>query len=678
VAVKAFAKIDNAQKNDQDPSYETTKNSILQRLRKRAGQQNLFQNLKSFKRMGNQNAKKTTRKVQVGWFHSDTPSGKYHQVNSKCGGGVRDLQCEKEATVANIQEEAMILFFPNGRSNNGKLHDFKVTMMDSTTNILQSDQTVGGELYKLYKVSKLRVYFATKPKSSRDSTTSDIDVDNLPDLPEPTGHSTPTTSQSVSAGFEYAPHLEVSDETNQVTGTYAPSSPASSTVVPTEVLFYDTSPSTVTLDEVLNDFTGSSTVTQAGLLTDFTAPSTVTEAGLVTAFTPPSPVTQAGILTYFTAPSTVTQAGVPTDFPVPTTVTQTEVVSNVTAPETVQVNDSTSTATASSVLERDTLPMLMRPRTSRSSEMSTSYDSEIQFGPVTGDIDMNEILPGKTQVRLHRGHVFTELLDDMITGSLTERSRLSVTMVLPNGKIESAADSGGVVKDTLTEFWETFKDKCTIGNTLRIPCIRHDMQKEHWVAIAKILAMGYSQCGYLPIYLAPPFLATSIPVDEDIELQPDRLIEVFMHCIPDQDREVMEAALNDFDSVDEDELIDTLSSYDVKVQVKRSNVKSIVGEIANRDIIQAPAYIVTSWQEVLQTALKPLLRTPISELLVSLQPTTKKVLKCLHFPSTLTDVQKTTAGYLKKFIKMCDARELRNFLRFCTGKLETLFCTKFL
>ena len=98
-------------------------------------------------------------------------------------------------------------------------------------------------------------------------------------------------------------------------------------------------------------------------------------------------------------------------------------------------------------------------------------------------------------LKLHRGQVFTELIDyimksDIIKEIATQNLSLVVEMVLPNGKSEVAEDSGGVFRDMLTEFWTTFKEKCTEGSTSRVPFIRHNLTEFHWVAIAWVLVTG--------------------------------------------------------------------------------------------------------------------------------------------------------------------------------------------
>lgn len=48
-------------------------------------------------------------------------------------------------------------------------------------------------------------------------------------------------------------------------------------------------------------------------------------------------------------------------------------------------------------------------------------------------------------------------------------------MLRENGTPEVAEDNGGVMRDSLTEFWDTFYLQFTEGNECKVPVLRHDM-----------------------------------------------------------------------------------------------------------------------------------------------------------------------------------------------------------
>ena len=117
----------------------------------------------------------------------------------------------------------------------------------------------------------------------------------------------------------------------------------------------------------------------------------------------------------------------------------------------------------------------------------------------------------------------------MLSGELNQSSNVLVTMVLSNGREVVAEDSGEVLRDALSEFWITFRNKCTLGCDVRVPAIRHDMHREHWEAAAKVLVMGYKLTSYMPTYLAPPFLCACLGMDDNHMKMHDELVPNFCH-----------------------------------------------------------------------------------------------------------------------------------------------------
>ena len=78
-------------------------------------------------------------------------------------------------------------------------------------------------------------------------------------------------------------------------------------------------------------------------------------------------------------------------------------------------------------------------------------------------------------------------------------------MILPNGHIEQGEDSGGVIRDCVSEYWDTFYKKCAKGNNSKKPILRHDIL-DSWTTIAKVALFSYKQTGYFPIVLCQSFL----------------------------------------------------------------------------------------------------------------------------------------------------------------------------
>ncbi|KAK3600215.1 hypothetical protein CHS0354_019841 [Potamilus streckersoni] len=71
---------------------------------------------------------------------------------------------------------------------------------------------------------------------------------------------------------------------------------------------------------------------------------------------------------------------------------------------------------------------------------------------------------------------------------------------------ERGEDAGGVFGDVVSEFWETFYIKHTVGSHIKISATVHIMRREHWEAVAKVFICGYKPERHLPIQLSQVFL----------------------------------------------------------------------------------------------------------------------------------------------------------------------------
>jgi hypothetical protein len=100
--------------------------------------------------------------------------------------------------------------------------------------------------------------------------------------------------------------------------------------------------------------------------------------------------------------------------------------------------------------------------------------------------------PKEFEIVVHRGQVLRELIKifkenpDVYFG----RAIITATIILPNGEREQAYDSGGVMRDMLTKFWDDFYEQCTTGTILKVPGLRHDMEAAYWKAVGRVIALG--------------------------------------------------------------------------------------------------------------------------------------------------------------------------------------------
>lgn len=95
------------------------------------------------------------------------------------------------------------------------------------------------------------------------------------------------------------------------------------------------------------------------------------------------------------------------------------------------------------------------------------------------------------------------------------------------------------------------------------------------------------------------------------------------------DSKMFESWRSDFNSVDQEELFEVLDNYSSRRTLIATNVNEILQELAQKSLVQEPAYVIEQWAKILSTTGHSLqdLRT----IYENLQPTARKVVKS-HLP----------------------------------------------
>ncbi|XP_071178721.1 uncharacterized protein [Mytilus edulis] len=262
-------------------------------------------------------------------------------------------------------------------------------------------------------------------------------------------------------------------------------------------------------------------------------------------------------------------------------------------------------------------------------------------------------------VRIHKSNLFIEMINLFKTGEM-DFSKCRVIRVNANGHDERGTGEG-FLKDVFCEFWELFYMKCCEGADIKVPILRHDMQQEEWTAIAYILVNGFKTVNYFPVQICKACFEDAL-----FGVPYANLVDAFFRFVPKTDRVALEKAFNHFQDSDLGDLIDVLETYDCKKYPSQDNIKNIIQEIAHKEIIQQPKFVTDCWKSVFQTRLHWNQET-LSKMYLEMCPTVNKILKSLTFPESLDLKGQVTAGYLKKFVKGLDDKDVHSFMRFCTG-----------
>ena len=121
------------------------------------------------KKKGTVNAKKRSRRVDVGWIIRNGAS--IRQVRMKKGGGTRRLRFDKDTRSFTILQTAKLLFFPDGENSEGNVDDFTFELWDYLHKRIPVQCTVS-DMYHALPFGTIRVYLVSKRKSA---TTDSVD-----------------------------------------------------------------------------------------------------------------------------------------------------------------------------------------------------------------------------------------------------------------------------------------------------------------------------------------------------------------------------------------------------------------------------------------------------------------------------------------------------------------------
>ena len=142
---------------------------------------------------------------------------------------------------------------------------------------------------------------------------------------------------------------------------------------------------------------------------------------------------------------------------------------------------------------------------------TTIYGQTSEPNPGTGDAALlsSAEIEEKLGISIHRTNLKKELIsvfehEDIMTKFVV------VKMINEYGN-EEKGEGQGVIHDALSLFWQDAYVSLMLGEDERVPCIRHDMSRNHWQAVARIflkrfLQERYSQFRYLRFLLHRWFL----------------------------------------------------------------------------------------------------------------------------------------------------------------------------
>ena len=229
---------------------------------------------------------------------------------------------------------------------------------------------------------------------------------------------------------------------------------------------------------------------------------------------------------------------------------------------------------------------------------------------------------------VHRTCIIMDMIKHFKDESVM-KCELLFKVINERGK-EEIAQGSGVNKEVFCLFWKEFSNSMTIGETERVPFVRHDHFVKEWEAVGRILVKSYSSVSYFPLFLSKAFMCHCL---FGTEIPDDIVMDSFMKYLSPEEEELIKDYLGKSKfPEDNDELFDFLERFNCRSLVNESNLRKVLLEIANQELVQKPHVMLATWQPMVQE-LKcyPQFQdcSAVQSFYDTIKPTTKKVLEKL-------------------------------------------------
>lgn len=203
---------------------------------------------------------------------------------------------------------------------------------------------------------------------------------------------------------------------------------------------------------------------------------------------------------------------------------------------------------------------------------------------------------GVMSLTVHRSVICSDMIEQF-KDTRVMNSSLLFTIINERGKKEEGVGVGEE-REVYSLFWKEFANSMTIGERERVPFVRRDHFIKEWEAVGRILVKGYQSVSYFPLFLSKAFICYCL---FDAEVPESILLESFMKYLSAVEEDLLKeylekACLPD----DNDELLEFLERFNCRSAVSSENLRKLLIEIANQELIQKPHVMISTWKPSVQ------------------------------------------------------------------------------
>ena len=550
-------------------------------------------------KLGNTNAVKDTRTVEVSWYHNGI------SVRSPAGGGPRRFPFPKSSTIHDLLDKSKTLFFPEGISVRGltassctfEMRDFSHSVISET-----KTETIEDNFKRVLPKGVLRYQMYTSgPKILVTSRTAT------------------TMNETDSEAPEISSSYDITSEIDTVFDATDPDNAGFANII---------SMPTIALDTTISN--ADETILSGGV--EYMVPNRVEVDDTI----------QEPTLLHVYPSQQNIQINDPITQDMHLNVFQTEVQGEMLYQQGVHAYDNATSSNGVQVHVD-----VAQPENQRA---AVAVTSEVPDAPFIQEIG------GEVTITIHRSCILQELVTVFKSTEIFQ-SKLRFTLVNEKG-----VDVTGVTRDVYSTFWQEFALRRTRGEKERVPAHFEKYAEEEWRAIGRILCKGQMDVAYFPIQLSKAFVISLLfgkaAITPDVLWS--SFLEFITQSEKDAvERSISNSKDEDDDDILEDLLCRMDCSY-IPDMEQAGEFRSFLLGVAHKEIIQDSKFAMEEMAETAREYLLPFFPNigTVIEFYETRKPTAKRIIKLLNMQDAKNSQEMKILSYLKLFIRSLDDQNL--------------------
>lgn len=224
------------------------------------------------------------------------------------------------------------------------------------------------------------------------------------------------------------------------------------------------------------------------------------------------------------------------------------------------------------------------------------------------------------------------------------------------------ASGQGVIREVYSVFWDNFVYSYCEGASHFTFSVSAALSQDDFVATGRILTHQFIQTGTLPLQISEAIIRQAVVG----QVSEECLIQSFLKLLHEKERGILQKALLGVQPLPTEDVIEILCDYGITAVPNTSNIKKILLQVSETELISKPFMCITKLREGMGSFWDGVSGEEIHAVYSVCTPTHTNVLENLQVMTEDRQEDKVSR-WLIRYLKSKDDKLLCRFLRFCTG-----------